>query len=546
MRCAAYRRIWAVAVVVGAVILLINMQAWAHAVLLESRPVDGTRLKNSPSGIVLQFNEPIIPIRVRVLDRSGRELGKGEAAAVHGNSIRIGLPTPLPDGGYMVSYRVTSADSHPVAGTILFAVGAPSEPPKPPAAALDEGASIPWLIAARINRAVHYVGLLLALGGGLFLLCVARGAWKRSAMIRRQIEAAAGVAAVTAILSVGFQGVVLLGPDANEWADAWRIGAHSTAGLGAAIVVSGVAILAFGLRVRREWTGNILIAIGAAVAAGSFGVTGHAATAFPQWLMGLIVAVHVAVAAFWAGSLISLLAVLRQPGAAPTIERFSRIAIAAAVVLVLAGGVLAVRHVEGLAALFSTAYGWTLLSKLGFVATLLGIAAFNKFRLTPALAAGDGKARVRLMRSIRVELAVFSIVVAITAALGAMAPPRVGGAVSTHTEHHRVGMHVVQTVVVGIYRAMIEVASDGVGGHAITVRFDGADDAPLNPKEVTGIFALSEAGIEPIARPFERVSPGIFRHHGIVLSPPGQWKIVIEALITEFEKATFAAEFSVP
>ncbi len=543
---AAYRQKWAVAVVVGAVILLTNVQVWAHAVLLESRPTDGAQLKNSPSEIELQFNEPIIPIRVRVLDRSGRELGKGEAAAVHGNSIRIGLSTSLPDGGYMVSYRVTSADSHPVAGTILFAVGAQTESRQPTAKALDEGVSIPWLIAARINRAVHYVGLLLAVGGGLFLLCVARGAWNRSAMIRHQIDAAAGVAVVTAILSVGFQGVVLLGSDANDLADAWRIGVHSTAGRGAAMVVFGAAILAFGLRVRREWTGNILIVIGAAVAAGSFGVTGHAATAFPQWLMGPAVAVHVVVAAFWAGSLTALLIVLRGPEAAPTIERFSRIAIAAAVVLVLAGGVLAVRQVEGLAALFSTAYGWTLLSKLGFVAALLGIAAFNKFRLTPALAAGDGRARVRLMRSIRIELAVFSIVVAITAALGAMAPPRVGGAVSTHTEHHRAGMHVVQTVVVGIYRATIEVVADGVGGHAITVRFDGANGDLLNPKEVMGTFALFEAGIEPIARPFDRVSPGIFRHHGIVLSPPGQWKIVIEALITEFEKATFAAEFSVP
>lgn len=544
MRRAAYRREWAIAIVVGAAVLLAGMPVWAHAVLLESRPADGAQLKNPPSEIVLQFNEPITPIRVRILDRSGRELGKNEAAAVHGNGIRIGLPTPLPDGGYMVSYRVTSADSHPVAGTILFAIGGQSESPRPPGTALNEDVSIPWLIAARVNRAVHYVGLLLAVGGGLFLLCIARGMWNRSVIIRRQIEGAAMIAVATAILSVGFQGMVLLGPDVNELADAWRIGARSTAGLGASIVVSGAAILAFGLRVRQEWAGNILIVVGAAVAVGSFGVTGHAATTSPQWLMGPVVAVHAAVAAFWAGSLTALLSIVRWPEAAPIVERFSRIAVAAVAILVLAGGVLAVRQVEGLASLFSTAYGWTLLSKLGLVAALLGIAALNKFRLASALAAGDEGARVRLVRNIRIELAVLSAIVAVTAALGAMAPPRAVGAAPMHTEHHRTGAHPVRTVAVGAYQATIEVASGGVGGDAITVRFDGANGAPLNPKEVMGTFALSEAGIEPIARPFERVSPGIFRHRGTVLSPPGQWKIVIEALISEFEKATFAAEFA--
>lgn len=33
------------------------------------------------------------------------------------------LPAPLADGRYVVSCRVVSADTHPVAGSFVFAVG---------------------------------------------------------------------------------------------------------------------------------------------------------------------------------------------------------------------------------------------------------------------------------------------------------------------------------------------------------------------------------------------------------------------------------------
>jgi putative copper export protein len=56
------------------------------------------------------------------------------------------------------------------------------------------------------------------------------------------------------------------------------------------------------------------------------------------------------------------------------------------------------------AGLIGTAYGWVLLLKAALFAALLGLAAINRFRLTPALGRQDAQtARGALMRTIAAE-----------------------------------------------------------------------------------------------------------------------------------------------
>ena len=44
-----------------------------------------------------------------------------------GDTIVITLPESLPRGTQVVSYRVISADGHPVAGSMMFSIGAATE-----------------------------------------------------------------------------------------------------------------------------------------------------------------------------------------------------------------------------------------------------------------------------------------------------------------------------------------------------------------------------------------------------------------------------------
>lgn len=56
-------------------------------------------------------------------------------------------------------------------------------------------------------------------------------------------------------------------------------------------------------------------------------------------------------------------------------------------------------------ALFTTVYGWLLIAKLAVFATMLALAAANRFRLTPALERADGDPS-RQLKALRTSLAV--------------------------------------------------------------------------------------------------------------------------------------------
>ena len=91
----------------------------------------------------------------------------------------------------------------------------------------------------------------------------------------------------------------------------------------------------------------------------------------PSLLRGL----HLLAGGAWLGGLLPLLTLVRDvpPNpAAETLRRFS-----------------ALRHRGGVAGLIGTAYGWVLLLKAALFAALLGLAAINRFRLTPALERQD-------------------------------------------------------------------------------------------------------------------------------------------------------------
>jgi copper transport protein len=71
-----------------------------------------------------------------------------------------------PLGSHLVSDRMVSADSHPVAGGFTFAVGAPSANPTP---AEPAEASTAVRVAASATKYVGYIGLTLVIGSSFML-----------------------------------------------------------------------------------------------------------------------------------------------------------------------------------------------------------------------------------------------------------------------------------------------------------------------------------------------------------------------------------------
>lgn len=151
----------------------------------------------------------------------------------------------------------------------------------------------------------------------------------------------------------------------------------------------------------------------------------------------LVNPLHVLAGGLWIGTLAVLaltvipLGVRRElgrsgsPSVAQIIARFSRLALFAVALLVASGLVTAWRHLKYPAALWTTAYGFVLMAKLAMVAVVALLGAFNWRRVSPALTAADGAAR--LQRSSRAELAVAAIVLALTAILVSVPSPRAPG-----------------------------------------------------------------------------------------------------------------------
>jgi Uncharacterized protein, homolog of Cu resistance protein CopC len=99
--------------------------ALAHAQLLSSEPVGGTAGK-SPPQVLMRFSEPVqvSQVGLRVFNSDAERVTTENARHPKGKANEVALPLPeLDNGAYVVTWRVTSADSHPIHGAFTFRVG---------------------------------------------------------------------------------------------------------------------------------------------------------------------------------------------------------------------------------------------------------------------------------------------------------------------------------------------------------------------------------------------------------------------------------------
>lgn len=176
-------------------------------------------------------------------------------------------------------------------------------------------------------------------------------------------------------------------------------------------------------------------ALGALAFAVTPALSGHAASA-PRLAAAAIAAdaLHVIGAGGWIGGLLVLIAAgvpaaralpegERGRGVAALVNAFSPTALVFAATLALTGVFAAWLHVGTFGALWGSAYGKTLLLKLGLLTAVFGTGAYNWLRVRPALGGGDPDGPRRLRRSAIFEIGVGVVVLLVTAALVATATP---------------------------------------------------------------------------------------------------------------------------
>ena len=504
------------------ILALVPGRAAAHATLLESSPRDGAVLMASPPAFELTFNEPVAPLVLRLVSAAGSETLSASSSRTDRLSIRA--PQTLPHGTYVLSWRVISADGHPVGGSLVFSIGAPTQQPSAEQTS-DRGVRVALWVA----KFLIYSGLFIGIGGAFFR------SWMAPIHTHAGVPGlvpALGVALVALPISVGLQGADALDAPlaALSQPQVWGTGARTSYGLTVlAAMLAAVAALCSLSKVARPLARTFSL-IALVCLGGALALSGHASAAKPSWLMPPAVFVHGIFVALWIGSLIPLATVLRRDDVSSreAVAAFSRAAPVFVALLVLTGSILAVVQVERPQALLGTAYGRVLSAKLTIVAIVLLIALRNRLHLTPAVLAGAPNARRRLVRTVVAELVLLIVVIGVVGLWRFTPPPRV---LALKAEEPAF-LHLHTT------RAMADVTirPGRPGRSTIDVVLQTGEFTPLDAKELTVALANETAGIEPIIRAAERVEGTTWRVAEVNLPISGWWQIRLSILINDFER----------
>jgi copper transport protein len=512
-----------------AVLLLLSpLPVLAHAGLVSTDPEDGATLETAPETVTLRFNEPVTPISVRLLDGTGREQALPGLATVENNEVRVALPGGLGRGQYTLSYRVTSADAHPVTGAILFGIGVAVEA-RGAGPAMDASGDL--IQASMLLRALANGATLLLVGGALAALILrVSGRWCVPLALLALLGHGVGV---------WVQGGVLLG---EGWAglvqaQAGSLGLASTRGPSFLLLLIGVSLLT--LPRAPRWVSLVSVA----AVFGSYLLTGHAASAPPEWLAKPVLFAHVTIAGFWIGALPVLAHALDKPNAAALVARFSRLALLFVPLLLAAGVGLSLLQGITPFGLILHPYGQLLLIKLLFVLGLLALAALNRLVLTPRFARHGSPMPLR--RAIVAEGVMIAGLLLATGVLSQTPPPRAEDHAPHHSGTATTTAGYSSLTPFGNRLALITLTPAKSGPNEVRVLVTDLEGMPHPPLEAVARVSLPDAGIENLRRPLVRDDDG-FRLAPLVLPTPGTWRIDLDLLISDFERRTLTFSVSVP
>lgn len=418
-------------------VLAIAPPASAHAVLVGSDPSDGETLEVAPRTVNLLFDEPVDPVTTAfgLYDSEGRYSPGGVPSRIGvsavDTAVAADLPADLPDGSYLLAWRVVSGDAHPISGVLSFVVGEPSAR-EPVAPRSDDGglggAVGPTVLVLQV---LTYLGLMSAAGLGAFRVLVLRGAPPVGSR-RRLLRIGAAVGGLAGVLLAAATVVRETGGPISDLLEAgtWTAAASAAPGLAAALGLAGAAVLVLGDRAGR--TAAVLTIVGLGLVAASVVPTGHTRTYGPGPLMAVLDVVHVVTGAIWLGGLAGLLAHLRRSrtqgddpvAVAGDVVRFSNLAGLLVVILGISGLGMAVVVLGTPSALLSTGYGRALLVKTSVVALVAVLAVWNKVWLVDLVsrrpAAGAQWAKLR--GAVRDEAVLLVVVLALTGLLTLQSP----------------------------------------------------------------------------------------------------------------------------
>jgi len=605
-RCAAVPVVAAVLVGVSA------SPAFAHATLEQTSPAAGQVLDQPPKKLTLGFNESVEVAlgAIRVYNSKGDRLGIGDASHPSGQQSQVQVDVPkLDDDSYVVTWRVISADSHPVSGAFTFQVG------KGAAAGnlqsltqrllANQGGDSTVGFLYAVARFGVFASLALLIGAAAFLVLV-WPAGRESKGAARLVWAGWIGAVVTTVVGIALDGAYAAALPLGDALKPSVISDVLDTRFGRVwllrLVLLVIAIPFIRLLVNRrpvveyplpKWwkPAAATVAVGLLLTPG---LSGHAGTGDLVPLAIIADVAHVGAVSIWLGGLVVLLAVVLRrkhlDELRTVVPAYSRIALAAICVIVVSGAFQAWRQLGSLSNLRDTDYGKLLAAKLLAFGVLIITAAFSREivnrrfrspRPTPTPAppprvpvtaggppmppddgggdgddGGDGSSDevdeadedAWEMRNLRRHVgleAVIAVVILSIAALLVNAAPAVSVNNSGATG-----------VTLQSSRARVDVTAipGSPGRNELHVTASSPDGAPLAIPPSGGLNEVGEfqvsaslpsRDIAPIQIPVRRLGPGHYISSGVNLPIRGDWNLTIRILFSETDQAALTGKLPI-
>lgn len=526
-------------IAVGFTLLLMALLAFpyasvsAHSSLTRAIPAPDSRLEASPPEVTLSFNERIenTGFEVKVYNRQGLPVTESEAVIdKNRKTLTLALPR-LEGGGYTVTYRLLSADGHPIKASYVFTVGAMTDANigYSSAARLHEEHDIGKNAGYWVIRAFYYLALLAATGwAGLQLY--AKGLVDEN---RRKYMQWQKLLLTVLLLAYGLLAWSDYRNLAEEFeaSDLTAILTRTSIGisymLSLVIAVAGYFILGRRKGVDAGW---VLLLIAAK------GLNGHAmGFAIPIVTFALDVA-HLVAASLWAGVLLAFVAFgtrKRSSNAESYYPVLSQTALIAIALLVVSGLTTAILYTDGFKHLLDTWWGRLMLGKAGLVLLVIATGGLIRSQIRK-------RRRSRLFAWLGVDLVLFVAIIAITGIFTYLNPLAATGPLFWHENVK--GVHIAVIITPNepgsVNQFNVSVGGQAAGGsekelRKVTLRLHYEDNPDIAPVDV----ALKE--VRTNGSPLSLYDFN-YSVEGNYLLFPGKWKLEVRVLNADADE--FATE----
>ncbi|MGH3770947.1 MAG: copper resistance protein CopC [Pseudonocardiaceae bacterium] len=568
MWCRRALRACAVTVIYAVLGLLVGAtQASAHAVLISTDPGQGAVVATMPAAVSLTFGESVLVMTdgVRVFGPDGAEVDDGHARHF-GRSAIVGVglsgdsqPSSPQQGTYTVSWRVISADSHPVAGAFTFSVGHPSAG-RAPASAQPLGSTSVGVSYA-IVRAAAFACYASLVGSIAFVLLCWPGAIARRDVRRVMSVGWAGLLA-TSMATLLLQGPYGNGLGVDRLLDSAIVAETLDSPLGTALTAR-LALLALAggyLVLLCAWLGHLrrrgrawFGALGAALALGlaaTWAAAGHAAVGLQPALALPVDVMHLLAMGLWLGGLATLVVVLPAADTATpeapavperAVYRFSSIATGSVVILLGTGSYQSWRQLGSWAAFGSTDYGRLLLVKLGAFALMVGVAGLSHRWVVQHRRAPLGARALR--RSVFGEAALGALALGVTALLVNAEPGRTATVAPPGPAHHVISYDTGGPG--GRGQLVVDVDPAATGPNTIHITVEDSLGAPRDVPELHSTLTLAARQLGPFVVGLQRTAPGQYVTSAVQLPYRGTWRLSVTVRTSEIDETTASTPINV-